>query len=163
MVWCSDLCRYGVSYILVPDGIYGWHLPMTGEFFAADPPIGSKLGCTILCCHAGTRFSFLFLLRFSRKKWIFTYGNFNLPLVTEIILSAINKIWRTELIKLNDIFIISVQVFHFSQLEQKLTWMRAHNFCRKHGANLLSISGPEEEQFVLQILHEAFGCVWIVV
>lgn len=78
-------------------------------------------------------------------------------------LSAINKIWRTELIKLNDIFIISVQVFHFSQLEQKLTWMRAHNFCRKHGANLLSISGPEEEQFVLQILHEAFGCVWIVV
>ncbi|XP_039901209.1 C-type mannose receptor 2 isoform X2 [Simochromis diagramma] len=49
------------------------------------------------------------------------------------------------------------KVFHFSQLEQKLTWMRAHNFCRKHGANLLSISGPEEEQFVLQILHEAFG------
>uniref|UniRef100_A0A3Q0RNG7 Mannose receptor C-type 2 n=1 Tax=Amphilophus citrinellus TaxID=61819 RepID=A0A3Q0RNG7_AMPCI len=49
------------------------------------------------------------------------------------------------------------KVFHFSQLEQKLTWMQAHNFCRKHGANLLSISGPEEEHFVLQILHEAFG------
>ncbi|KAG7220641.1 hypothetical protein INR49_017895 [Caranx melampygus] len=28
---------------------------------------------------------------------------------------------------------------------------------KRHGANLLSISGPDEEHFVLQVLHEAFG------
>ncbi|KAM8825334.1 C-type mannose receptor 2 [Synchiropus picturatus] len=49
------------------------------------------------------------------------------------------------------------KVFHSSQLEQKLTWMKAHVFCQKHGANLLSITGAEEEHFVLQVLHEAFG------
>uniref|UniRef100_A0A087XUB2 Mannose receptor C-type 2 n=1 Tax=Poecilia formosa TaxID=48698 RepID=A0A087XUB2_POEFO len=49
------------------------------------------------------------------------------------------------------------KVFHSSQLEQKLKWLDAHLFCRKHGANLLSISSPEEEQFVLQVLHENFG------
>ncbi|KAK2893561.1 C-type mannose receptor 2 [Channa argus] len=49
------------------------------------------------------------------------------------------------------------KVFHYSQLEQKLSWLQAHLFCQKLGANLLSISGPEEEQFVLQVLHEAFG------
>ncbi|XP_041812441.1 C-type mannose receptor 2 [Chelmon rostratus] len=49
------------------------------------------------------------------------------------------------------------KVFHSSQLEQKLSWLQAHLFCRRHGANLLSIGGPEEEHFVLQVLHEAFG------
>uniref|UniRef100_A0A665USI8 Mannose receptor, C type 2 n=1 Tax=Echeneis naucrates TaxID=173247 RepID=A0A665USI8_ECHNA len=49
------------------------------------------------------------------------------------------------------------KVFHSSRLEQKLSWLQAHLFCQKHGANLLSISGPDEEYFVLQILHEAFG------
>ncbi|XP_054907907.1 C-type mannose receptor 2 [Poeciliopsis prolifica] len=49
------------------------------------------------------------------------------------------------------------KVFHSSQLEQKLKWLDAHLFCRKHRANLLSISSPEEEQFVLQVLHENFG------
>uniref|UniRef100_A0A3Q3JCG4 Mannose receptor, C type 2 n=1 Tax=Monopterus albus TaxID=43700 RepID=A0A3Q3JCG4_MONAL len=49
------------------------------------------------------------------------------------------------------------KVFHSSQLEQKLSWLQAHLFCQRHGANLLSISGPEEEHFVLQVLHEAFG------
>lgn len=49
------------------------------------------------------------------------------------------------------------KVFHSSQLEQKLGWLQAHLYCRRLGANLLSISGPEEEHFVMQILHEAFG------
>uniref|UniRef100_A0A1A8PCB3 Mannose receptor, C type 2 n=1 Tax=Nothobranchius rachovii TaxID=451742 RepID=A0A1A8PCB3_9TELE len=49
------------------------------------------------------------------------------------------------------------KVFHSSQVEQKESWLQAHLFCRRHGANLLSISSPEEEQFVLQVLHEAFG------
>ncbi|XP_029997567.1 C-type mannose receptor 2 [Sphaeramia orbicularis] len=49
------------------------------------------------------------------------------------------------------------KVFHFSQTDQRLSWLQAHLFCRRHGANLLSISGPDEEQFVLQILNEAFG------
>ncbi|KAF7657747.1 hypothetical protein LDENG_00022320 [Lucifuga dentata] len=49
------------------------------------------------------------------------------------------------------------KVFHSTQQEQKLSWLQAHLFCRRHGANLLSISGPEEEHFVLQVLHEAFG------
>ncbi|KAM6905293.1 C-type mannose receptor 2 [Xenentodon cancila] len=49
------------------------------------------------------------------------------------------------------------KVFHSTQLEQKQSWLQAHLFCRRHGANLLSIGGPEEEQFVLKVLHEAFG------
>ncbi|KAM4717477.1 C-type mannose receptor 2 [Anableps anableps] len=49
------------------------------------------------------------------------------------------------------------KVFHFSQLEHRQKWLDAHLFCRKHGSNLLSISSPEEEQFVLQVLHETFG------
>ncbi|CAB1431367.1 unnamed protein product [Pleuronectes platessa] len=49
------------------------------------------------------------------------------------------------------------KVFQYSQLEQKLSWLQAHLFCRRHGADLLSISGPDEEHFVLQVLHEAFG------
>lgn len=50
-------------------------------------------------------------------------------------------------------------MFHSSQLEQKLSWLQAHLYCHRHGANLLSIGSPEEEQFVLQVLHEAFGWV----
>ncbi|XP_061837872.2 C-type mannose receptor 2 isoform X1 [Nerophis lumbriciformis] len=49
------------------------------------------------------------------------------------------------------------KVFHSAQLEQKMSWLQAHLFCRNHGANLLSISAPEEEHFVLQVLHETFG------
>ncbi|KAJ8253702.1 hypothetical protein COCON_G00203140 [Conger conger] len=49
------------------------------------------------------------------------------------------------------------KVFHFSQQNRKLDWLQAHLFCRKHGANLLSIGDFEEEQFVSQILHETFG------
>ncbi len=50
-------------------------------------------------------------------------------------------------------------MFHFLQPEQKLSWLQAHLFCQRHGANLLSIGSPEEEHFILQILHEAFGWV----
>ncbi|KAJ3601174.1 hypothetical protein NHX12_032147, partial [Muraenolepis orangiensis] len=49
------------------------------------------------------------------------------------------------------------KVFHSSQLEAKLSWLQAHLLCQRHGANLLSIAGPEEEHFVLQVLHETFG------
>uniref|UniRef100_A0A3Q3EI28 Mannose receptor, C-type 2 n=1 Tax=Labrus bergylta TaxID=56723 RepID=A0A3Q3EI28_9LABR len=49
------------------------------------------------------------------------------------------------------------KVFHSSQLEQRLSWLQAHLFCRRHGADLLSVSGPDEEHYVLQVLHEAFG------
>ncbi|KAM8844716.1 C-type mannose receptor 2 [Spinachia spinachia] len=49
------------------------------------------------------------------------------------------------------------KVFHSFQLEKKLSWLQAHLSCSRHGANLLSIGSPEEEHFVLQILHEAFG------
>ncbi|XP_064170944.1 C-type mannose receptor 2-like [Anguilla rostrata] len=49
------------------------------------------------------------------------------------------------------------KVFHFSQQDQKQSWQRAHLFCRQHGAHLLSIADFEEEQFVWQVLHEAFG------
>lgn len=52
-----------------------------------------------------------------------------------------------------------MQVFHSSQQQEKLSWLQAHLYCQRHGANLLSISGPEEEHFVLQVLHEAFGWV----
>lgn len=55
--------------------------------------------------------------------------------------------------------LLHVQVFHSSQLVQKLSWLQAHLFCQRHGANLLSISGHEEEQFVLKVLHEVFGWV----
>ncbi|KAJ8344765.1 hypothetical protein SKAU_G00289580 [Synaphobranchus kaupii] len=49
------------------------------------------------------------------------------------------------------------KVFHFTQQDQKLSWLQAHLFCQKHGAHLLSISNFEEEQFVSQVLHETFG------
>ncbi|CAL1587956.1 unnamed protein product [Knipowitschia caucasica] len=49
------------------------------------------------------------------------------------------------------------KVFHSLQMEQRLSWMQAHMYCRTHGANLLSVSGAEEEQFVMQVLNEAFG------
>uniref|UniRef100_A0A4W5PZF5 Mannose receptor C-type 2 n=1 Tax=Hucho hucho TaxID=62062 RepID=A0A4W5PZF5_9TELE len=50
------------------------------------------------------------------------------------------------------------KVFDSAQMDQKLSWLQAHLACqRHHGANLLSVSGPEEEHFILQILHEAFG------
>uniref|UniRef100_A0A8C7H9W9 Mannose receptor C-type 2 n=1 Tax=Oncorhynchus kisutch TaxID=8019 RepID=A0A8C7H9W9_ONCKI len=50
------------------------------------------------------------------------------------------------------------KVFDRAQMDQKLSWLQAHLACqRHHGANLLSVSGPEEEHFILQILHEAFG------
>ncbi|KAM3864043.1 C-type mannose receptor 2 [Diretmus argenteus] len=49
------------------------------------------------------------------------------------------------------------KVYHSSHLDQKLSWLQAHLYCQRHGANLLSISGPEEEHFVMQILHETFG------
>ncbi|MBN3312067.1 MRC2 protein, partial [Atractosteus spatula] len=49
------------------------------------------------------------------------------------------------------------KVFHFPQLHQRLSWVQAHLFCRKHGAQLLSIGSFDEEQFVAQILHETFG------
>ncbi|KAL4659299.1 C-type mannose receptor 2-like [Arapaima gigas] len=49
------------------------------------------------------------------------------------------------------------RVFHFSQQEQKMSWVQAHLFCRKYGAHLLSIGSTDEEQFVSQVLHEAFG------
>lgn len=58
------------------------------------------------------------------------------------------------------VFILRVQVFHSSQPEQKLSWLQAHLFCQRHGANLLSIGSPDEEHFVLQVLHEAFGWVY---
>ncbi|MEQ2181877.1 hypothetical protein GOODEAATRI_016134 [Goodea atripinnis] len=54
------------------------------------------------------------------------------------------------------------KVFYSSYLDQKQKWLDAHLFCRKYGANLLSISSPDEEQFVLQVLHETFGWVWTV-
>uniref|UniRef100_A0A8C8MBM7 Mannose receptor, C type 2 n=1 Tax=Oncorhynchus tshawytscha TaxID=74940 RepID=A0A8C8MBM7_ONCTS len=48
--------------------------------------------------------------------------------------------------------------YKVSYMDQKLSWLQAHLACqRHHGANLLSVSGPEEEHFILQILHEAFG------
>ena len=46
-----------------------------------------------------------------------------------------------------------------SQLEEKLSWLQAHLFCQRHGANLLSISSPEEELYVLKLLHDDYGCV----
>ncbi|XP_068509437.1 C-type mannose receptor 2 isoform X1 [Syngnathus scovelli] len=48
------------------------------------------------------------------------------------------------------------KVFHWDK-DQRLSWLQAHLFCRTHGADLLSIAGPEEEHFVLQVLHETFG------
>nr|XP_055050355.1 C-type mannose receptor 2 isoform X2 [Misgurnus anguillicaudatus] len=49
------------------------------------------------------------------------------------------------------------KVFHAGALEKRLTWIQAYKFCQKHGAQLASFSTPEEETFVFQILHEAFG------
>ncbi|KAG7492263.1 hypothetical protein MATL_G00012690 [Megalops atlanticus] len=49
------------------------------------------------------------------------------------------------------------KVFHFPELDQKLSWLQANLFCRKHGAHLLSIGSYEEEQFVSRMLHETFG------
>ncbi|RXN12787.1 C-type mannose receptor 2-like protein [Labeo rohita] len=49
------------------------------------------------------------------------------------------------------------KVFHAGALEKRLTWIQAHKFCQKHGAQLASFSTPEEEAYVFQILHEAFG------
>ncbi|TSK77078.1 C-type mannose receptor 2 [Bagarius yarrelli] len=49
------------------------------------------------------------------------------------------------------------KVFHAGDLEKKLTWIQAHIYCQKHGAQLVSFGSPEEETFVFQILHETFG------
>ncbi|KAA0705893.1 C-type mannose receptor 2 [Triplophysa tibetana] len=49
------------------------------------------------------------------------------------------------------------KAFHAGALEKRLTWIQAHRFCQKHGAQLASFSTPDEEAFVFQILHEAFG------
>ncbi|XP_017310429.1 C-type mannose receptor 2 isoform X1 [Ictalurus punctatus] len=49
------------------------------------------------------------------------------------------------------------KVFHAGDLEKKLTWIQAHMFCRKHGAELVSFANPDEETFMFQVLHEAFG------
>ncbi|XP_030649161.1 C-type mannose receptor 2 [Chanos chanos] len=49
------------------------------------------------------------------------------------------------------------KVFHVGEREKRLSWLQAHLYCRKHGASLLSMSGPDEESFVLQVLHETFG------
>ncbi|TRY95646.1 hypothetical protein DNTS_017847, partial [Danionella cerebrum] len=49
------------------------------------------------------------------------------------------------------------RVFHAGVLEKKLSWIEAHSFCQKHGAQLASFNTPEEEAFVFQVLHEAFG------
>uniref|UniRef100_A0A4W4EYK5 Mannose receptor, C type 2 n=1 Tax=Electrophorus electricus TaxID=8005 RepID=A0A4W4EYK5_ELEEL len=49
------------------------------------------------------------------------------------------------------------RVFHVGALEKKLTWVQAHLFCEKHGAELVSFTSPEEESFVFQVLHETFG------
>ncbi|XP_076000419.1 C-type mannose receptor 2 [Genypterus blacodes] len=49
------------------------------------------------------------------------------------------------------------KVYHSSRLEERLSWLQAHLFCRRHGANLLSITGHEEEVFIMKILHETFG------
>ncbi|XP_072560794.1 C-type mannose receptor 2 [Paramormyrops kingsleyae] len=49
------------------------------------------------------------------------------------------------------------KVFHFPQLEQRLSWLQAHLFCRKQSAQLVSVGGVNEEQFISQVLHETFG------
>ncbi|XP_066497650.1 C-type mannose receptor 2 [Hoplias malabaricus] len=49
------------------------------------------------------------------------------------------------------------KVFHAGELEKKLTWIQAHLYCQKHGAELASFGNPDEEAFTFQILHEAFG------
>ncbi|KAJ8284375.1 hypothetical protein COCON_G00032250 [Conger conger] len=49
------------------------------------------------------------------------------------------------------------KVYHSSQVEEKLSWLQANLYCKKHGAHLLSIANHEEDQFVLKILHEVFG------
>ncbi|MGH0126244.1 UNVERIFIED_CONTAM: hypothetical protein FKN15_000498 [Acipenser sinensis] len=49
------------------------------------------------------------------------------------------------------------KVFHYPGVQDKLSWLQAHLFCREQGAQLLSIASFEEDQFVSQILHELFG------
>ncbi|XP_036445756.1 C-type mannose receptor 2 [Colossoma macropomum] len=49
------------------------------------------------------------------------------------------------------------KVFQAGELEKKLTWIQAHMFCQKHGAELASFGNSDEEAFVFQVLHEAFG------
>ncbi|XP_058267807.1 C-type mannose receptor 2 [Hemibagrus wyckioides] len=49
------------------------------------------------------------------------------------------------------------RVFHAGDLEKKLTWIQAHMYCQKHGAELVSFGTPEEETFVFRVLHETFG------
>ncbi|XP_062389023.1 C-type mannose receptor 2 [Sardina pilchardus] len=49
------------------------------------------------------------------------------------------------------------KVFHSGDVDKRLTWQQAHTFCSGHGAHLLSVSGPEEETYIEQILHETFG------
>uniref|UniRef100_A0AAY4B801 Mannose receptor, C type 2 n=1 Tax=Denticeps clupeoides TaxID=299321 RepID=A0AAY4B801_9TELE len=48
------------------------------------------------------------------------------------------------------------KVFSQEQLQQS-SWIKALVNCHAHGANLLSVNGPEEEAFIEQILHETFG------
>ena len=54
-----------------------------------------------------------------------------------------------------------VQVFPRSQLEEKLSWLQAHLFCQKHGANLLSLSSQEEDHYILKLLHDDYGCDYL--
>ncbi|XP_035262568.1 C-type mannose receptor 2-like isoform X2 [Anguilla anguilla] len=49
------------------------------------------------------------------------------------------------------------KVYHSSQVGEKLSWLQANLYCKKHGSHLLSITNFEEDQFVSQILHETFG------
>uniref|UniRef100_H3A816 C-type mannose receptor 2 n=1 Tax=Latimeria chalumnae TaxID=7897 RepID=H3A816_LATCH len=49
------------------------------------------------------------------------------------------------------------KVFHFDNVHDKKSWGLARLWCMELGAELISISSFEEEQFVGELLHKSFG------
>ncbi|KAJ8414330.1 hypothetical protein AAFF_G00052000 [Aldrovandia affinis] len=74
------------------------------------------------------------------------------PVPTPSLTGSCPQGWRT-----NSSLRHCYKVYHSSLLDQKLNWMQANLFCKKHGAHLLSIGSFEEEKLVSKVLHEIFG------
>ncbi|KAM6957627.1 C-type mannose receptor 2 [Aplochiton taeniatus] len=124
-----------------------------------DQPVNVKEGCVTMATGHATGLWEVKSCASSRAKFVCRQNKDTslspeppAPLPTPSLTGSCPSDWKS-----NSNLRHCYKVFHSPKLEDKLDWLQAHLLCQRHGANLLSISGPEEEHFVLQILHEAFG------
>ncbi|KAI1896444.1 hypothetical protein AGOR_G00094860 [Albula goreensis] len=124
-----------------------------------DQPEQSKGGCVAMATGVATGLWETKDCRSSRAKYI-CRSNLDAslspeppaPVPTPSLTGTCPKGWKTSTTLRH-----CYKVFHSNQLDQKLSWLQANLFCKKHGAHLLSIGSFEEEHFVSQVLHETFG------